>query len=49
MLLSNTIVQLAGTIEGISVEGASAWGSIWAVAILAVGATFGWIEAVDGV
>ncbi|KAB8266995.1 hypothetical protein BDV30DRAFT_231989 [Aspergillus minisclerotigenes] len=49
MLLSNTIVQLAGTIEGISIEGASAWGSIWAVAILAVGATFGWIEAVDGV
>ncbi|KAE8382570.1 hypothetical protein BDV26DRAFT_277937 [Aspergillus bertholletiae] len=49
MLLGNTIVQLAGTIEGINIEGASAWGSIWAVAIVVVGATFGWIEAVDGV
>jgi hypothetical protein len=49
ILIGNTIVQLAGTMEGISVEGASAWGSIWAVAVLAVGATFGWIEAVDGV
>ncbi|KAF7590525.1 hypothetical protein BBP40_002713 [Aspergillus hancockii] len=49
MLVANTIVQLAGTMEGISIEGASTWGSIWAVAVLAVGATFGWIEAVDGV
>ncbi|KAE8390507.1 hypothetical protein BDV23DRAFT_172319 [Aspergillus alliaceus] len=49
MLVANTVVQLAGTVEGISIEGASAWGSVWAVGVLAVGTTFGWIESVDGV
>ncbi|KAE8350193.1 hypothetical protein BDV28DRAFT_139595 [Aspergillus coremiiformis] len=49
VLVSNTIVQLAGTVEGISMKGASIWGSVWAVAIFAVGLTFGWIEGVDGV
>ncbi|KAJ5105917.1 hypothetical protein NUU61_003264 [Penicillium alfredii] len=48
-VLLNTIVQVAGTIRSVSVEGASAWGAVWAVATLTVGATFGWIEAVDGV
>ena len=48
-VLVNTIVQVAGTIQNVSVEGAFAWGAIWTVATLAVGATFGWIEAVDGV
>lgn len=48
-VLLNTIVQVAGTIRGVSAAGAFAWGAVWAVATLAVGATFGWIEAVDGV
>ncbi|KAJ5692794.1 hypothetical protein N7462_002217 [Penicillium macrosclerotiorum] len=48
-VLLNTTVQVAGTIQSVSVEGASTWGAIWAVATLATGATFGWIEAVDGV
>lgn len=48
-IVLNTIVQVAGTIRSVSVAGAFAWGAIWAVASLAVGATFGWIEAVDGV
>lgn len=47
-VLLNTIVQVAGTIRSVSITGAFAWGAIWAVATLAVGATFGWIEAVDG-
>ena len=49
LIVASTIVQLVGTIKGANVEGATAWGAIWAVATLAVGLTFGWIEAVDGV
>lgn len=45
----NTIVQVAGTINSVSVEGASLWGAVWTFATVAVGAVFGWIEAVDGV
>ena len=48
-VLLNTIVQVAGTIQQVSVQGASTWGAVWAVATLAVGAYFGWIEAVEGV
>jgi hypothetical protein len=48
-VLLNTIVQLAGTIRDVSVEGAATWGAVWATASLITGATFGWIEAVDGV
>lgn len=48
-VLLNTIVQVAGTIQSVSVEGAAAWGAVWATATLVVGTTFGWIEAVDGV
>ncbi|OJJ51640.1 hypothetical protein ASPZODRAFT_55153 [Penicilliopsis zonata CBS 506.65] len=49
MLVLNTVVQVAGTIRGVDLQGASAWGTVWAVAALAIGFTFGWIEAVDGV
>ncbi|KAJ5643872.1 uncharacterized protein N7484_006379 [Penicillium longicatenatum] len=45
----NTVVQVAGTIDSVSVEGASLWGAVWTFATVAVGAVFGWIEAVDGV
>ncbi|KAJ5916357.1 hypothetical protein N7504_000372 [Penicillium tannophilum] len=45
----NTIVQIAGTINSVSVEGASLWAAVWTFATVAVGAVFGWIEAVDGV
>ncbi|OOQ87923.1 hypothetical protein PEBR_15196 [Penicillium brasilianum] len=48
-VLVNTTVQVAGTIRGVTIEGASTWGAVWAVATVAVGAIFGWIEAVDGV
>jgi hypothetical protein len=48
-VLLNTVVQLAGTIKDVSVEGAATWGAVWAFAALITGATFGWIEAVDGV
>ncbi|KAJ5918469.1 hypothetical protein N7466_010461 [Penicillium verhagenii] len=48
-VLLNTVVQVAGTIDCVSVEGASLWGAVWTFATLAVGAVFGWIEAVDGV
>ncbi|KAJ5174545.1 uncharacterized protein N7482_000422 [Penicillium canariense] len=47
-VLLNTTVQVAGTIRSVSVEGALIWGAVWAVATVAVGVTFGWIEAVDG-
>ncbi|EKV07239.1 hypothetical protein PDIG_65490 [Penicillium digitatum PHI26] len=47
-VLLNTIVQVAGTINDVSIEGAATWGAVWAFATLTVGATFGWIEAVDG-
>jgi hypothetical protein len=49
IIVASTIVQLVETIKGADVEGATAWGAVWAVATLAVGLTFGWIEAVDGV
>ncbi|KAF7719815.1 Uncharacterized protein PECH_006921 [Penicillium ucsense] len=45
----NTVAQVAGTVHGVSIEGAATWGAVWTVSTLAVGATFGWIEAVDGV
>jgi len=48
-VLLNTVVQVAGTISDVSVEGAATWGAVWAAAALITGATFGWIEAVDGV
>ncbi|KAI2792760.1 hypothetical protein POX_b02803 [Penicillium oxalicum] len=48
-VLVNTVVQVAGTVRGVSVEGAAIWGALWTAATIAVGATFGWIEAVDGV
>lgn len=48
-ILLNTIVQVAGTIQGVSVIGAFEWGSVWAVSTLAVGGVFAWVEAVDGV
>ncbi|KAJ5338269.1 hypothetical protein N7452_004997 [Penicillium brevicompactum] len=48
-ILLNTVVQVAGTIRDVSIEGAATWGSVWAAAALITGATFGWVEAVDGV
>ena len=48
-VLLNTIVQVAGTISDVSIEGAATWGAVWGFATLTAGATFGWIEAVDGV
>jgi hypothetical protein len=47
--LLNTTVQIAGTIQDVSIQGAAIWGSVWAISTLAIGATFSWIEAVDGV
>ncbi|KAJ9206023.1 hypothetical protein DTO166G4_9286 [Paecilomyces variotii] len=49
VVLVNTIVQVAGTVKGVDVEGAAGWGAIWAAATVVIGATFGWIEGVDGV
>ncbi|KAJ5267036.1 hypothetical protein N7478_009844 [Penicillium angulare] len=48
-VLLNTIVQLAGTVQSISVQGAFLWGSVWAFATLAIGGLFSWVEAVPGV
>ncbi|KAE8150141.1 hypothetical protein BDV25DRAFT_117042 [Aspergillus avenaceus] len=48
-LFGNTLVQLAGTIAGVSLQGAVAWASIWASAVLVIGAMFCWVEAVKGV
>lgn len=49
MIVLNTTVQGVSTIHGVNWEGAVGWGSIWAVATVAIGLTFGWIEAVEGV
>ncbi|RAH48047.1 ATP-binding protein [Aspergillus brunneoviolaceus CBS 621.78] len=49
MLLANTVIQVAGTVNRVSVEGASVWGLVWAAAALVNGLMFGWIESVDGV
>lgn len=49
MVVANTVVQGAGTIKGVSIEGAAGWGAIWAVGTLIIGLTYGWIEAVEGV
>ncbi|KAL4810513.1 hypothetical protein BDV18DRAFT_131165 [Aspergillus unguis] len=46
--LANTIVQVAGTINGASFEGASTWGFVWSLGTLVVGLAYAWIEAVDG-
>ena len=48
-VLLNTIVQVAGTIQRVSVHGAFIWGAVWSFATLVVGITYGWIEAVEGV
>ncbi|KAL4924337.1 ATP-binding protein [Aspergillus undulatus] len=48
-LLINTIIQVAGTINGASFEGASAWGFVWASGTVIVGLAYAWTEAVDGV
>lgn len=44
----STVVQLVGTLQGIDIQGASAWGAMWSVANLIIGLIFGWIEGVDG-
>ncbi|RHZ74480.1 hypothetical protein CDV55_108731 [Aspergillus turcosus] len=49
MMVLNTVFQVAGTVRGVDVPGATMWGAIWGVATIAVGGVFGWIEAVDGV
>ncbi|PYH90124.1 hypothetical protein BO71DRAFT_388245 [Aspergillus ellipticus CBS 707.79] len=49
LLLGNTVVQVAGTVNGADAEGAAAWGGVWAVAAAVTGGLFGWVEAVDGV
>ncbi|RAL01617.1 uncharacterized protein BO80DRAFT_52574 [Aspergillus ibericus CBS 121593] len=49
MLFVNTVIQVAGTVNRVDVEGAMAWGTVWSIAALVTGAMFGWIEAVDGV
>lgn len=43
----NTVVQVAGTVDSVSVEGASMWAAVWTVATLIVGTLFGWIEDVE--
>ncbi|KAL4896995.1 hypothetical protein BDV59DRAFT_198440 [Aspergillus ambiguus] len=48
VLLLNTVVQVAGTVDGVDIEGAAAWGGVWAVGTVVVGTLFGWIEGVDG-
>ncbi|KAJ6166824.1 hypothetical protein N7470_002271 [Penicillium chermesinum] len=48
-VLINSTVQIAGTIRGVSAQGASVWGAVWALATVVVGALFGWIEAAEGV
>ncbi|KAL2827081.1 hypothetical protein BDW59DRAFT_171607 [Aspergillus cavernicola] len=48
VLLANTVIQVAGTINGASSKGATAWGFVWTLATSIVGLTYGWIEAVDG-
>lgn len=49
MTLLNTVVQVAGTIQGAEVVGATGWGAIWAVAALSIGTYFAWVTAVDDV
>ncbi|KAJ5887839.1 hypothetical protein N7495_007880 [Penicillium taxi] len=46
-VLLTTIVQLAGTIKNVSVEGAAGLGALFALSTLVAGAAFGWIEAVE--
>jgi hypothetical protein len=49
MTLLNTVIQVSGTVQGVSVEGSAGWGLVWTAAVLAIGSTFAWIEAVPGV
>lgn len=49
MVMLNTIVQVAGTIEGASICGAVGWGAIWSLATLLIGLTFHWVASVEGV
>lgn len=49
MTLTNTIVQLVGTISGAEAKGALGWAGIWAASTIVNGIIFGWIEAVEGV
>lgn len=49
MMVLGTTVQLVGTVQGVDVQGASAWGAIWSFATLVTALVYGWIESVDGV
>lgn len=49
MTFLNTLVQLAGTIRGVDLVGASGWGAIWGAATLSIGAYFAWVDAVDDI
>lgn len=49
IIMLNTVIRLSGTVKGVDLKGAAAWGSVWAVATCIVGSIYGWIEAVDGV
>ncbi|KAJ5625812.1 hypothetical protein N7510_002121 [Penicillium lagena] len=48
-VLLNTIVQVLGTFDRVDFLGSFAWGGVWAMGILVVGAMFAWIAAVEGV
>ncbi|KAL4786160.1 hypothetical protein BJX76DRAFT_133542 [Aspergillus varians] len=48
VMMINTIIQVAGTVSGANVEGATAWGLVWTLGTLIVGLMYRWIEAVDG-
>jgi hypothetical protein len=48
MVVLNTTIQVWGTMKGVDIVGATGWGAIWAVSILVIGLTFGWIQGADG-
>ncbi|KAJ5818503.1 hypothetical protein N7474_004094 [Penicillium riverlandense] len=48
-MLLNTIVQILGTFDRVDFAGSFAWGGVWAMGTLVVGAMFAWIGAVEGV
>ncbi|EGD94934.1 hypothetical protein TESG_02432 [Trichophyton tonsurans CBS 112818] len=48
MTLTNTFVQLAGTISGVEPKGALGWGSIWSLATLVNAFFYGWVQEASG-
>lgn len=48
MTMTETVIQLWGTVEGVELTGALGYAGIWGVGVLLVGAAFDWVGGPSG-